>query len=82
MPTVERQQPLCDCDPRTVAQAIEAAIRQGWDRIIGSDGAFIGMTGFGASGPYEALYKHFGITADAVVDVAERRLHGVARALA
>ena len=34
----------------------------GWDRWIGRDGAFVGMTSFGASGPYEALYKHFGIT--------------------
>src|SRR5208282_3978899 len=33
--------------------AIEAGIRQGWDAIIGSDGIFVGMTGFGASGPYK-----------------------------
>ena len=46
---------------------IEAAVRQGWDAIIGSDGIFVGMRGFGASGPYEELYRHFGITADAVV---------------
>jgi transketolase len=47
--------------------AVEAAIRMGWDEIIGTDGAFVGMTGFGASAPYKDLYKHFGITADAVV---------------
>ena len=41
---------------------VEAAVRQGWDAIIGADGAFIGMTGFGASAPYKELYKHFGIT--------------------
>jgi transketolase len=46
---------------------IEAAVRQGWDAIIGADGIFVGMSGFGASGPYEKLYEHFGITADAVV---------------
>ena len=52
---------------------IEAAVRQGWDAIIGADGIFVGMTGFGASGPYEQLYEHFGINADAVVrSVAER----------
>ena len=43
--------------------AVEAGIRQGWDAIIGSDGAFVGMTGFGASAPYKELYQHFGITA-------------------
>lgn len=55
--------------------AIEAAIRLGWDRFIGLDGIFIGMTGFGASGPIEALYPHFGITAEATVKAAEARLH-------
>ena len=55
--------------------AIEAGIRQGWDALIGSDGIFVGMTGFGASGPYEALYKHFGITAEAAAEAAEKRLH-------
>jgi transketolase len=55
--------------------AIEAAIRLGWDRFIGLDGIFIGMTGFGASGPIEQLYPHFGITAEATVKAAEARLH-------
>ena len=50
--------------------AIEAGVRTGWDRFIGTDGTFIGMTGFGASGPAELLYKHFGITAEAVVKAA------------
>ncbi len=45
-----------------------------WDRFIGLDGIFVGMTGFGASGPIEALYKHFGITADAIVAAAESKL--------
>ncbi|HBF29433.1 transketolase [Rhizobium sp.] len=53
---------------------VEAAIRQGWDQIIGSDGTFIGMTGFGASGPYKELYKHFGITVEAIVEAAEAKL--------
>jgi transketolase len=55
--------------------AIEAGIRQGWDRFIGLDGIFIGMTGFGASAPIEQLYEHFGITADAAAKAAEKRLH-------
>jgi transketolase len=50
--------------------AIEAGVRTGWDRFIGIDGTFIGMSGFGASGPAELLYKHFGITAEAVVKAA------------
>ena len=44
---------------------IEAAIRMGWDRFIGTDGIFVGMSSFGASGPYKALYEKFGITSDA-----------------
>ncbi|MDW6021790.1 transketolase [Mesorhizobium sp. BAC0120] len=57
-----------------VKVAIEAAIRQGWDRFIGPDGIFIGMKGFGASGKAEDLYPHFGITAEAAAKAAEERL--------
>ena len=53
---------------------VEAAIRQGWDAIIGSDGIFVGMDGFGASAPYKDLYRHFGITAEAVAEAAQSRL--------
>ena len=53
--------------------AVEAAIRQGWDQIIGSDGIFVGMKGFGASAPFQKLYEHFGITAQAVADAAKAR---------
>jgi transketolase len=48
--------------------AIEAAVRFGWDSVIGADGLFVGMQGFGASAPYKDLYRHFGITAEAVAD--------------
>ncbi|MBB2970347.1 transketolase [Mesorhizobium sp. RMAD-H1] len=48
--------------------AIEAAARQGWDRWIGENGDFIGMNGFGASAPAADLYRHFGITPEAVVE--------------
>ena len=44
----------------------------GWDRWIGASGAFIGMNGFGASGPAGQVYKHFGITADAAVAAAKK----------
>ena len=50
--------------------AVEAAVRLGWDRWIGERGAFIGMSGFGASGPAGELYKHFGVTAEAVAEAA------------
>lgn len=55
--------------------AIEAGVREGWDRFIGTDGIFVGMTGFGASGTIEQLYPHFGITAEAAAKAAEARLH-------
>ncbi len=54
--------------------AIEAAVRFGWDAVIGPDGVFIGMSTFGASAPAKDLYKHFGITAEAVVEAASKRL--------
>ena len=52
--------------------AVEAAERFGWDRWIGERGAFIGMKSFGASAPAGDVYKHFGITVDAVVDAANK----------
>lgn len=58
----------------TVRVAVEAAIKQGWERFIGEDGAFIGMSSFGASAPAEILYEKFGITTDAVVAAAKARL--------
>jgi len=57
-----------------VRVAIEAGLQMGWDRYIGSNGAFIGMTGFGASAPASDLYKHFGITSDAVVKAVKERV--------
>jgi transketolase len=57
-----------------VKLACEAAIRLGWDEIIGTGGLFVGMTGFGASAPYKELYKRFGITTEAIVDAALKAL--------
>jgi transketolase len=54
--------------------AIEAAVRWGWDAVIGKDGEFIGMHSFGESAPAKDLYKHFGITAEAAVNAAVKRL--------
>ena len=53
---------------------IEAGISFGWDRWLGADGVFIGMPGFGASAPAEDLYKHFGITAEAITAAVKKRL--------
>jgi len=58
----------------TVRVAVEAAIKQGWERFIGEDGTFIGMNGFGASAPAEVLYEKFGITSDAIVAAVKARL--------
>jgi transketolase len=55
--------------------AVEAAVRQGWDAIIGSDGLFIGMRGFGVSAPYKEVYGHFGITAEKVAEAALTKLN-------
>jgi transketolase len=57
-----------------VKVGVEAAVRLGWDSIIGPDGIFIGMHGFGESAPAPDLYKHFGITAEAVVEKVSARL--------
>ena len=53
---------------------VEAAVEFGWDRWIGARGAFIGMHGFGASAPGEALYPHFGITPEKVAEAARSLL--------
>ena len=54
--------------------AVEAAVQMGWEKYIGSDGCFIGMSSFGASAPASELYKHFGITVDAIVEAVKNKL--------
>lgn len=58
--------------PKSVEKriAVEAGIRMGWDRYIGTEGTFIGMDSFGASAPFEKLYEHFGITVEKIVAAA------------
>ena len=56
--------------------AVEAAVRFGWDGVISTDGGFVGMSSFGASGPYKEVYKHFGITPEAVAEAAIKRHNG------
>jgi transketolase len=53
---------------------IEAAVGFGWERLIGDNGTFIGMHGFGASAPYKQLYAQFGITPEAIVTAVKAKL--------
>jgi len=64
-------------DDTPVRVAVEAAVRQGWDRLVGRSGGFVGMAGFGASAPYKELYEHFGITAEAVAEQAMARVEAL-----
>ncbi|MFZ5779723.1 MAG: transketolase [Pseudomonadota bacterium] len=59
----------------TIRVACEAAVEFGWERWIGSRGAFVGMKGFGASAKAGDLYRHFGITAEAIAEAARRLTH-------
>jgi transketolase len=54
--------------------AVEAGVRQGWDRYIGTQGAFVGMQSFGASAPFEHLFEHFQITTGAILSAVEQQL--------
>jgi transketolase len=72
----EYQREIIGAAPVNVA--IEAAVRQGWDRVIGRDGIFIGMNRFGASAPYKDLYNKFGITAERAASAALERLEALA----
>ena len=60
--------------PETVRVALEAAVGLGWERYIGDNGGFVGLTTFGASAPAADLYRHFGVTPEAVAAAARERL--------
>ncbi|MBV8923940.1 MAG: transketolase [Bradyrhizobium sp.] len=80
VPSLELLLSLPDAKQKTiigtapVKVAIEAAVRWGWDAVIGHDGVFIGMHGFGESGKAADLFKHFGITAETAVNAVLKRL--------
>jgi transketolase len=57
----------------TARVAVEAGIRQCWDKYLGFTGAFVGLDTYGASAPYQEIYKHRGITADAVAAAAKEQ---------
>lgn len=61
-------------DRGTVRVAVEAAVRQGWERYIGEDGGFVGMREFGLSGSVPDLFAHFGITPERVAAEVRARL--------
>lgn len=63
-PKAYRDQVLLPSVPLRLA--CEAGLRLGWDKYIGLDGIFVGMTGYGASAPADQLYKHFKITAEQI----------------
>ena len=54
--------------------ALEAASPMGWERWVGDGGAIIGIDRFGASAPYEEIYRNLGLTAEHVAEEAERLL--------
>jgi transketolase len=65
---------LFDTQPEEYRSAVEAAVKFGWERWLGPRCAFIGMTGFGASAPGEALFPHFGVTPEKVAEAARSLL--------
>ena len=56
--------------------ALEAASPMGWERWVGDLGAIIGIDRFGASAPYEEIYRNLGLTAEHVAEQAEHLLAG------
>ena len=54
--------------------AVEAAAADYWRKYVGLDGAVLGMTTFGASGPGKALAEHFGFTSAHLADMARQLL--------
>ena len=67
----EQQDALLGTAPRII---VEAAIQQPWDRLLRRGDCFIGMDSFGASAPAPELYRHFGITTEAIVAAAQQRV--------
>ena len=61
--------------PGTARVAVEAAVKMGWERYLGDAGIFVGMSDYGLSGAADALYRHFGITPEAVVSAALKSCH-------
>ena len=60
-----------DCQNRL---AVEAGVRQGWDKYLGNNGDIISIEIFAASAPYETLYKEYGITEENIIAKAKKLL--------
>jgi transketolase len=58
----------------SIKVAVEAGIRQSWDRLIGPHGVFVGMSSFGASAPSPVLYEYFGITSKNIIESVEKKM--------
>jgi transketolase len=69
--TTEHREAVLGSAPRV---GVEVAVEFGWERWLGPSSAFIGMNGFGASAPGEALFPHFGITPERVAEAARSLL--------
>jgi transketolase len=54
--------------------AVEAGIRQGWERYTTTGGKFVGVDKFGASAPYERILKEYGLTVEHVLEAAKSLL--------
>jgi transketolase len=62
--------------PGTPRVAVEAAAPQSWHRWVGERGTIVGIERFGASAPYQRIYKEFGLTVENVVTRARELLDG------
>jgi len=58
----------------TARVSMEAGVTQGWERYTGSSGITLGINHFGASAPYETIYREFGLTPEAMADAAQSLL--------
>jgi transketolase len=59
----------------TARLAVEAGVEQGWEKYLGPQGVFVGLSDYGASAPAPKLFEHFGITSENVVARAKALLH-------
>jgi len=60
--------------------SIEAGIKQGWEKYLGEYGEAISIEKFGASAPYEILFKEYGFTVENVVSLAHKVLNKIVKA--
>jgi len=54
--------------------AVEAGVRQGWERWVGSDGEVISVGRYGASAPAKVVFQEYGFTVENIVNKANKIL--------